>query len=103
MCRNIRPLFNFEPPADRADARAAALQYVRKVSGYTKPSKANEAVFSAAVEQVAAATEELLQQLVTDAPPRSREEQIARARERAQQRYTETGTGTRRGNSELEA
>lgn len=87
MCRNIKPLFNFEPPATDADARAAALQYVRKVSGYTKPSKANEAVFDEAVERIAAATAELLQRLVTDAAPRSRELQVARARERAQRRY----------------
>ncbi len=87
MCRNIKPLFNFEPPANETDARAAALQYVRKVSGYTKPSKANAAAFDEAVERVAAATADLLRALVTEAPPRSREEQIARARERAAQRY----------------
>jgi hypothetical protein len=87
MCRNIRPLFNFEPPATEPDVRAAALQYVRKVSGYTRPSKANEAAFNAAVDRIAAATAELLRDLVTDAQPRSREQQIARARERAQQRY----------------
>ena len=87
MCRNIRPLFNFDPPATDADIRASALQYVRKVSGYTRPSKANEAVFDDAVERVAAITRELLERLVTSAPPRSREEQIARARERAAKRY----------------
>jgi len=87
MCRNIKPLFNFDPPVTEADMRASALQYVRKVSGYTHPSKANEAVFDRAVENVVAATEELLRALVTDAPPRSRELQIARARERALLRY----------------
>jgi hypothetical protein len=87
MCRNIKPLFNFDPPAVEADARAAALQYVRKVSGYTKPSKANEAVFNDAVERISAATSDLLDGLVTQAPVRSREQQIARDRERAQRRY----------------
>lgn len=87
MCRNIKPLFNFDPPATEEDVRASALQYVRKVSGYTRPSKANEAVFNDAVERVAAVTRELLESLVTDAPPRSRAEQIARARERAAKRY----------------
>ena len=87
MCRNIKPLFNFDPPATEADIRASALQYVRKVSGYTRPSRANEAAFNEAVERVAAVTRELLESLVTDAPPRSRAEQIARARERAAKRY----------------
>jgi hypothetical protein len=90
MCRNIKPLFNFDPPAGEADARAAALQYVRKVSGYTKPSKANEAVFNDAVERIAAATSDLLDGLVTQAPARSREQQIARDRERAQRRWMPT-------------
>lgn len=87
MCRNIKPLFNFEPPATDADVRASALQYVRKVTGYTRPSKANEAAFDDAVEAIAGITSALLHGLVTDAPPRSRELQIARARERAAHRY----------------
>ena len=87
MCRNIRPLFNYDPPATEADIQASALQYVRKVSGYTRPSKANQAAFDRAVEQVAAATRELLQSLVTDAPPRDREAEIARLKERAARRY----------------
>ncbi len=88
MCRNIKPLYNFDPPATDADAHAAALQYVRKVTGYTHPSKANEVAFNEAVEAIAAVTRELLHELVTDAPPRSRELQIARAKERAAQRYS---------------
>ena len=88
MCRTIKPLFNFDPPVTETDVRASALQYVRKVSGYTHPSKANEAAFDRAVEKVVAATEELLRALVTEAPPRSRELQVARARERAQRRYS---------------
>jgi hypothetical protein len=87
MCRNIKPLFNFDPPVTETDVRASALQYVRKVSGYTHPSRSNEAAFEQAVEKVVAATEELLRSLVTEAPPRSRELQVARARERAQLRY----------------
>ncbi len=87
MCRNIKPLFNFDPPATDADVHACALQYVRKVTGYTHPSKANEPAFDEAVAAIAAVTRELLGELVTDAPPRSRELQIARARERAAQRY----------------
>lgn len=87
MCRNIKPLFNFEPPATEADARASALQYVRKVTGYTRPSRANAAAFEEAVERITAITTELLQDLVTEAPPRSRELEVARARERAARRY----------------
>lgn len=87
MCRNIRPLFNYEPPATDADVRAAALQYVRKVSGYTRPSQANGAAFDEAVERVAQITTDLLAALVTDAQPRSREQQIERARSRAAARY----------------
>ncbi|CAN5895438.1 DUF2277 domain-containing protein [soil metagenome] len=87
MCRNIKPLFNFDPPATDADARGAALQYVRKVSGYTRPSKANEAAFNEAVEIIAVATGELLSSLVTDAAPRSRELENARARQRSLRRY----------------
>lgn len=82
MCRNIQPLFNFDPPASPDDVRAAALQYVRKVSGYQKPSKANEAAFNAAVEAVAAATQDLLNRLQTSSLPRSREMQVEKARAR---------------------
>jgi hypothetical protein len=88
MCRNIKPLFNFEPPATDADAHASALQYVRKISGYTKPSKANEEVFNRAVEQVTAITRDLVASLVTEAPPRDREADIARRKERAAKRYS---------------
>jgi hypothetical protein len=87
MCRNIRTLHNFEPPATEEEIQASALQYVRKVSGSTKPSKANEAAFDRAIEAVAAATRELLSDLVTTAPPRDREVEAAKARERAAQRY----------------
>jgi hypothetical protein len=87
MCRNIKTLHNFEPPATEDEVNAAALQYVRKVSGSTKPSKANEAAFARAVAEVAAATNRLLAQLVTTAPPRDREVEAARARARAEQRF----------------
>lgn len=87
MCRNIRPLFNFEPPATPDEMYAAALQYVRKVSGASKPSQANEAAFETAVQEVAAATQRLLDALVTAAPPKDREVEAAKARERAAARY----------------
>ena len=87
MCRNIRPLHNFEPPATEEEVRAAAVQYVRKISGSTKPSKANEAAFERAVEAVAAASSELLASLVTNAPPKDREIEAAKARARAAARY----------------
>lgn len=87
MCRNIKPLFNFEPVASEEEMRASALQYVRKVSGYTKPSRANQEAFDRAVENVTAATRELLRSLVTDAPARDRETEIARAKARAVKRY----------------
>ncbi|HTH00307.1 MAG TPA: DUF2277 domain-containing protein [Vicinamibacterales bacterium] len=87
MCRNIKPLFNFEPPATDDEVRASALQFVRKVSGYTKPSKMNEDAFTEAVEEVTAAARKLIASLVTTAPPRDREEVAARARERAAIRY----------------
>ena len=83
MCRNIKPLFNFEPPATGDEVRASALQFVRKVSGYTKPSKMNEDAFNVAVDEVTAAAQKLIASLVTAAPPRDREEVAARARERA--------------------
>ena len=87
MCRNIKTLHNFEPPATKDEISAAALQYVRKVSGSQKPSKANEAVFARAVEEVAHVTQHLLAELVTTAPPRDREVEAARARARAEQRF----------------
>ena len=86
MCRNIRTLHNFEPPATEEEVQASALQYVRKISGSTKPSKANEAAFARAVEEVAAATTRLLDELVTTAPPRDREVEAAKARARAAER-----------------
>jgi hypothetical protein len=87
MCRNIRTLHNFEPPATAEEIHASALQYVRKVSGSTKPSHANEAAFNRAVEEVAAITERLLDELVTNAPPKNREAEAAKARARAAERY----------------
>jgi hypothetical protein len=87
MCRNIRQLHNFEPPATHDEVAAAALQYVRKVAGATKPSQANQAAFDRAVAAVTAATEELLYELVKTAPPKDREIEAAKARERAQKRY----------------
>ena len=87
MCRNIRTLFNFEPPVTDAEIRAASLQFVRKVSGFNKPSKANEAAFLAAIDQIADASRNLLHALETTAPPRSREAEAAKARERAAQRF----------------
>jgi hypothetical protein len=80
MCRNIRPLFNYDPPATAEDARDAALQYVRKISGYNKPSQANESAFQQAVDAVTEATERLLDELVTTAPPRNRERELERIR-----------------------
>ena len=88
MCRNIRTLFNFEPPVRDEEIHAAALQFVRKVSGFAKPSKANEGVFLAAVDDVAAVSKRLLNTLETSAPPRNREEEIAKARARAAQRFS---------------
>ena len=87
MCRNIRTLHNFEPPATHDEVHDAALQYVRKISGSSRPSKANEAAFLRAVDQVAAASRELLDSLVTAAPPKDREVEAAKARARAQARY----------------
>lgn len=87
MCRNIRTLFNFEPPATRNEVHDAALQFVRKVSGYTHPSKANEAAFHAAVEEIEASVKTLLASLETHATPKSREDVAAKARERARNRY----------------
>jgi hypothetical protein len=87
MCRNIHTLYNFEPPATEAEVRAAALQYVRKISGFTKPSQANEAAFARAIDEVAAASERLLDGLVTAAPPKDRATEAERARARAAKRY----------------
>ena len=87
MCRNIRTLHNFEPAATDDEVRAAALQYVRKISGFTKPSRANEAAFAHAVEAVAAASAELLASLETNAPPKDREVEAEKARARARARY----------------
>jgi hypothetical protein len=87
MCRNIHTLFNFEPPATEDEVRDAALQYVRKISGFTKPSQANEEAFARAVAEVAAATSRLLDGLVTSAVPKDREVEAERARARAAQRY----------------
>ena len=87
MCRNIRPLFNFEPPATDDEIRSASLQFVRKLSGFQKPSKANEAAFDAAVDRIAAAAADLLASLETNAPPKDREEEAAKARARSAQRF----------------
>ena len=88
MCRNIKILFNFDPPVTDEEVHAAALQYVRKVSGFHKPSKANEAAFLATVEDVAAASRNLLNSLETSAPPRNREQEAAKARARASRRFS---------------
>jgi hypothetical protein len=88
VCRNIRTLFNFEPPVTDEEIRAASLQFVRKLSGFNKPSKANEAAFLAAIDQVAAVSRNLLGALETNAPPRSRENEAAKARARAAQRFS---------------
>ncbi len=87
MCRNIRTLFNFEPPATDDEVQAAALQYVRKISGFTRPSRSNEAAFNAAVEEVAAASARLLASLETFALPKNRDEETARLRARSLQRF----------------
>ena len=87
MCRNIKTLHNFKPPATDEEIRASALQFVRKLSGFTRPSKANEPAFNRAVEQVAHAAHELLDSLVTNAPPRDRDVEAARARARAVERF----------------
>ncbi|HUA72203.1 MAG TPA: DUF2277 domain-containing protein [Solirubrobacteraceae bacterium] len=87
MCRNIRTLYNFDPPATDEEMRAAALQYVRKISGFTKPSRANEEAFARAIDAVAAASEQLLNELRTTAPAKNREAEAAKARARSEQRY----------------
>jgi hypothetical protein len=87
MCRNIKMLFNFDPPVTDEEVRAASLQYVRKISGFSKPSKANEAAFLAAVEEVAGASTRLLRSLETNAPPKNREEEAAKAKARGAARF----------------
>ena len=87
MCRNIKTLHNFKPPATEEEIRASSLQFVRKLSGFTKPSKTNELAFNRAVDQVAQAARELLDSLVTNAPPRDREVEAAKARARAAERF----------------
>jgi hypothetical protein len=87
MCRNIRPLFNFDPPTTPDEIRAASLQFVRKISGFTKPSKANEAPFLRAIDEIASVSASLLQSLETQAPPKNREEEAAKAKARAASRY----------------
>jgi hypothetical protein len=87
MCRNIKTLFNFDPPANEDEVRAASLQFVRKISGFNKPSRANEDAFNHAVDQVARVASELLSSLTTTAPPRDRDVEAARARERAAKRF----------------
>jgi hypothetical protein len=87
MCRSIKPLFNFEPPVNEDEIRAAALQYVRKISGFNQPSKANEAAFLKAVDEITAISHNLLDSLQTQTPPRNREEEAAKARVRSIQRF----------------
>ena len=87
MCRNIKNLFNFDPPVTEAEIRAASLQFVRKISGFTKPSKANEAMFEAAVEEISAISGRYLQALETNAPPKNRDEEAAKAIERSARRF----------------
>jgi hypothetical protein len=93
MCRNIKTLFNFEPPVTDEEIRAASLQFVRKVSGFNKPSKANEVAFLAAVDEIAAVSRKLLNTLETNAPPRNREEESAKARARSAQRFPNGASG----------
>jgi len=88
MCRNIKTLFNFDPPVTEDEVRAASLQFVRKITGFNKPSKANEAAFAAAIEDVAAISGRLLRSLETKAPPKNREEEAAKAKARAAERFS---------------
>jgi hypothetical protein len=87
MCRNIKTLFNFDPPVTNEEVHAASLQFVRKITGFNKPSKANEAVFQTAIEEIAAISNRLLRSLETTAPPKNREEEAAKARARAAERF----------------
>ncbi len=89
MCRNIRPLFNFDPPATDEEIRAAALQFVRKISGFTRPARANEDAFNQAIDEVAGVARRLIDSLETAAPPKNREEEAAKARARAAVRYAQ--------------
>lgn len=89
MCRSIKPLFNFEPPVTEDEIQAASLQFVRKISGFTKPSQANEAAFHAAVDEIATAARRLLDSLETQAPPKNRAEEAAKARARSAQRFAQ--------------
>jgi hypothetical protein len=89
MCRSIKPLFNFDLPVTSEEVRASSLQFVRKISGFTKPSKANEAAFLTAVDEIAAASARLIQSLETNAPPKNREELAARAKARAAERFAD--------------
>jgi hypothetical protein len=93
MCRNIRTLYNFKPPATEEEIRASSIQFVRKLSGYTRPSKANEAVFNRAIDQVADAARELLNSLVTTAEPRDRDVEAARAKARSAERFGTSNVG----------
>ena len=88
MCRNIKTLFNFDPPVTEDEVRAASLQFVRKITGFNKPSKANEAAFAAAIEDIAGVSSRLLRSLETNAPPKNREEEAAKARARAAERFS---------------
>jgi hypothetical protein len=87
MCRNIRPLFNFDPPTTPAEIEAAALQFVRKISGFSRPSKANEAAFRSAIDEISAVSARLLESLQTAAPPKNREEESAKAKARSAERF----------------
>jgi hypothetical protein len=87
MCRNIKTLFNFEPPVTEEEVRAASLQFVRKITGFNKPSKANEAAFQSAIDEIAGISRRLLHSLETSAPPKNREEEAAKAKARAQERF----------------
>jgi hypothetical protein len=87
MCRNIKPLFNFDPPVTEDEVRAASLQFVRKISGFTKPSKANEAAFETAIDEIAGISTRLLRSLATTAPPKNREEEAAKAKARSAERF----------------
>jgi hypothetical protein len=88
MCRNIKTLFNFDPPVTDEEVRAASLQFVRKITGFNKPSKANEAAFLAAIDEIAGVSARLLQALDTNAPPKNREEEAAKAKARAEERFS---------------
>jgi hypothetical protein len=88
MCRNIKTLFNFDPPVNAEEVRAASLQFVRKITGFNKPSKANEAAFMSAIDEIAAISDRLLHSLETTAPPKNREEEAAKAKARAAERFS---------------